>query len=97
MIITRESINGLSRYSIDGERVTSREMELRCGMYLSWYGLESMYNRLREKDKVVLEIESDNVYSKREQDSMQGELANVKSKVAELEEKLDAIRQAVAP
>ena len=94
MVITREHINGMSHYAINGERVSRGELEARCGKYLSGYGLQSMINRLNYQDKVVVEVDGAYVYAGLTEMYAEDELKRARVKIAQLEEKLATLKNA---
>ncbi|MBQ7197841.1 MAG: hypothetical protein IJS29_01110 [Selenomonadaceae bacterium] len=94
MVITREFSNNRNHYTIDGEKVSEGDLRAYCGKYLSGYGLQSMFNRLNLTDKVVVEVDGAYVYAGIREMYAEDELKSAKRKIAQLEEKLAAVRQA---
>ncbi|MBQ9486349.1 MAG: hypothetical protein IJU91_00910 [Selenomonadaceae bacterium] len=94
MVVTREHANGMNHYTINGEKVSRSELEMRCGKYLSVYGMKSMLNRLMHQNQVILEVDSAYTYAGLKEMYAEDELAWAKLKIAQLEKKLDAIQNA---
>lgn len=94
MVVTREHANGMNHYTINGEKVSRFELEVRCGKYLSGYGMQSMFNRLMQQNQVILEIDGVYTYAGLKEMYAEDELECAKVKIAQLEKKLDAIQSA---
>lgn len=97
MVITREFIKGCNRYTLDGEKVTRNELAARCGKYLSGYGLHSMFRRLQEYNptKLIIDVDVPYVYAGIREMYAEDELARAKVKIAQLEEQLAVVKNAI--
>lgn len=93
MVITRERTNGHSHYTLDGEKVSRDELEVRCGKYLSGYGLRSMFNRLCFQGKLIIEVDGAYTYSGQPAMYAGDELVYAQRENAQLKSKLASIRK----
>ena len=93
MVITREHANGKSCYAIDGENVSRGELEVRCGKYLSVYGLQSLINRLNYQNRAVIEIDGAYVYAGLREMYAEDELKYARSEIKRLEKKIAEIQK----